>query len=152
MASDGAILAEAVDLLVRLALEVHPGLSAAKEFRQIPADRLLVRTELRALEDDRYIEIADRKAVGLHPANGFFDENPRIGGLPVRVCVGEELADVRLAQRATDRVRDGVIDHIAITMRRAAAVVLKADPADDQREAGFQPVQIETVADAELGL
>ena len=83
-----------------------------------------------------------------HPADGFFNKNARVGALPLRVVVGKKLADVFEAQAAEDRIGHGVVDHVAVGMRGAAAVVLQAFAADDQRQVGLETVQIKSVADA----
>jgi hypothetical protein len=51
---------------------------------------------------------------------------------PARIGVGEKVADVRFAERAQNRVRDGVEQHISIGMPIESLGMRNFDPAQNQ--------------------
>ncbi len=149
MGGDGIVVAYGVDVFVGLAFDVDLGGVAIEERREIVFDGLLVGGEFGGLEDDGDVDVVDGVAGGVHEGEGVLEEDLGIGVFVLGMVVGEKLADVGFGESAEDGIGEGVEEDIAIGVGGAAFVVLEGVAPDDEREIGFEAVEVEAVSDSE---
>ena len=76
----------------------------------------------------------------------LLQKNPAGHAFPARVGVGEKMADVRLAERAEERVADGMQERVGIRMAVEALRVRDLDAAEDEPAPGNQLMNVVTNA------
>ena len=107
-----------------------------------------MREKLGRLGDHGGVHIDDLAFAKLDQPRRFIQENAAPGALPARVGVGEEMADIRLAQRAEDRIANRVHQHVGIRMPVQTLRVRNLHAAQDQ----FSPLDqgMHIIADANM--
>ena len=112
--------------------------------RQVVAHLVLARAGLRALHDDRRVDVLDRHpALGEHRRDGA-QQRERVGAAPALVGVREVRADVVEPGGAEQRVDDRVREHVRVGVpgEPEQLRVLQAHAAEDQRTARLEPVRV----------
>ena len=151
---DRTAFADGINFFVRLALEIHPVAITIQQVRDVPNQFRLARRNLGPFADDGDVEVAQREAASVHPAGRFADELGRISSFVSRIGVGKQFADIGLAQRAQDRIRDRVVDRIAIGVADRTQRMVEPHAPQHKRPAWsirgqrLQTMKVITVADA----
>ena len=156
MGLKGFAAADGIDALVALAFDVDPVGIDTEDLGEARDDLGLAVFEAGGLEDNRGIEVGQFIAGLADAPDGLGEEVGRILGFVAGVIVGEELADIRLADRPEEGVGDGVSEGVRIRMPDRPEVGLKGNAPQDHRAApasggeGFEPMEVVAVADAEV--
>jgi len=153
---DRTALAHRIDLLMGLALQVHPSGLEAEEPRDVRGHLGLARRELRSLADHGDVEVDDGEAGPLHPRPSLLDEVRRVAALPLGRRVGKRLSDIWKPQRTHQRVEHRVEDGIAIRVTDRPDGMVEADPSKDERpppplrRLRLEAVEVVAVADPKV--
>ena len=107
-----------------------------------------VRINFRRLGDDRGVHVHDFAVAQRDDARGFRQKDFTGRTLPTRVGVGKEVADVRFAERAKERVANGVHERVGVRMAVETLRVRNLHAAEDEPAPGDQLMNI--VADANV--
>ena len=73
-----------------------------------------------------------------------------IGILPARIGIGEVHADVAERERAQQRIRDGVRQHIGVRVAFQAELGWNRNAAQDQRPAGSDAMNVPALPDSQV--
>lgn len=150
----GATLADGIDLLVGLPLEIHPRGFDLEQRREGGSKLGLPRADLRTFENDRGIEIPDLEPHRPHSIAGFAQEDPRVRTFPSGIGVGEELSDVVEAEGAEQRIRHGMEEGIPVGVADWPAIVIEMEASEHEspalagRWSRFEAMKVVSVSDA----
>ena len=139
--------ADRAEAFVRRRLDVD----ALRRYAEAIGDRPLhlgdARRQLRALGDDRRIDVVDGEAALTQQAERFVRQGQAGGVLPLRVVRWKVGADVAGAGGAQQRVDDRVQQDVGVGVAGQPGLALKRDAAEDERPPGLEAVDV--VADAD---
>src|SRR5277367_5599313 len=107
-----------------------------------------VRINFWRLCNDRCVHVHDFSISQRDDACGFLQKNLARHIFPARVGVREKMADVRFAERAEERIADGVHERVGVRMAVETLRVRNLDAAEDEFASRDQRVNV--VADANV--
>ena len=107
---------DGIDPFVGLALDADARGVDAQDRRERRAHRIDVRLDLRRLEDDGHVDVADFVAMLADQRDGAGQEIKTGRVLPARIVIRKVAADVALAGGAEDGVGDSVTDDVRVRM------------------------------------
>jgi len=126
-------LADGVDLLVGLALQIDLRPLALEQAGDVGDHFALARAQRGALADDGDVDVADPPARLSNQIPGRGEEARRVGSLPLRIVVGELLADVRQTDGPEERIGDRVEDGVAVAVPHRSGGMVETDAAENER-------------------
>ena len=106
-----------------------------------------MRCQLRALGENRHIDVADPEAALLGEPPHLGEQHAAVDAAIARIRIGEVLTDVAGGDRAEQRIGDGVQHDIAVRVPQQAALTGHFDAAEAQRAAGNQAVDVPALSD-----
>ena len=86
--------------------------------------------------DEGGVDVDDPSAPRLDPTGSLFEEDSAWGIPPGRVGVGEEMANIDLANRPEDGIGDGVKQGVGVRVTVQAFAVRNLDAPQDQLAVG----------------
>ena len=152
---DGPPLAQRVDTLVRLALDVDPTPVALQQTGDVINHLSAMFAQPGTFTDDGDIEVAHFVPRLSHPMGGDLHENRRVGVLILWIGIGKEATYVLGPDRPQQGVGESVVQRVTIGMSHRPERMIEPHPAEDERPAGtvgsdrLQAMQVVAVADAE---
>ncbi len=147
--------ANSIDLLVRLAFDIHlvnPNIQYASE---VGTHRFFDWCQFRLFENYCGIKIDELVACARHSSFCFSQKNLGILRSVARISIGEKLSDVRQTECSQNCVGHRVIQGITIRVRDRAAAVGQLHTAEYERFAlaargeSLQAVQVVAMSDAQ---
>src|SRR5437588_4851109 len=121
----------------------------AKRSRDLLAHRGNVRRDFRRFRDQRCVHI-QRARVNLSLKRRYPLQNLDAADPANRfVVVWKMMTDVVFADRAQQRIRDRVADHVRVRMPVESALVRNLDTAQDQFASGREPMRVVTISAAD---
>src|ERR1700682_2063861 len=108
------------------------------------------RSDLRALADQRYLEVSNAPAARGDAIDGGFEEAVRCGALPFGITRRKMRADIAVRQRAENGVNQRMETDVAVGMGKKAVAVRHADAADHQVIAIAEGVPVIAGAGADI--
>ena len=152
-----APLADSVDALVGLALDIHPRSVDAEQARDVSDHLPLALGQLWALTDHRGIDVHDLKSGAGDLGAGCFDEECRVLSLPRWVGIGEGLSDIWHSERAEEGIDHRMKQRIALRVPNWTERMVKPRTAKHERPSraggrhGFEAMQVVSMSNPKGG-
>ena len=155
---DRTSFTDGINALVCFPLDVDPLHIRVEESGEIGLNGILVRADLGALADHCAVEISDSKPSGSDSVDRFGEKGGRIRALPAWICIGKQLTDIWLPDRAEQRISHRMKQRVPIRVTDRASIMLDDDTAQDERPSGalragwFQSVEVIPMSDFRLDI
>src|SRR6185437_9970071 len=130
-------------------LDANAGRCNAENLRNACDHCRALRADARCLADDRHIDMDDAAARLTHEIGGMTEKEMRGRVAPACIARREMHADVAGAERAQNRIGQGMQPDIGVGMADEALAMRELQPAQPEVIAGPEGMDIETLAGAE---